>query len=130
MIKAEEANFFGTIDGGLAKIDRMFSEMTAKNRVIVPGEDAAELYQTYGVPPELVENIAAEKNFTFDWEGFRKAMDEHDITSGGGPDLIFHALFPKPGHYRIWLQFLRNDTLSTIPFTVRVLRVGETLVSP
>ncbi len=84
VIKAEEANFFGTIDGGLAKIDRMFNEMTAKNRVIVPGEDAAELYQTYGVPPELVENIAAEKNFTFDWEGFRKAMDEHGITSGGG----------------------------------------------
>jgi hypothetical protein len=50
------------------------------------------------------------------------------VTAGGGPDLVFHALFPKPGHYRVWLQFLRNDVLSTIPFTVRVLRVGETLV--
>ena len=49
------------------------------------------------------------------------------VTAGGGPDLVFHALFPKPGHYRVWLQFLRNDVLSTIPFTVRVLRVGETL---
>jgi hypothetical protein len=48
-------------------------------------------------------------------------------TEGGGPDLVFHALFPKPGHYRIWLQFLRNDTLSTIPFTVRVWRAGETV---
>jgi len=48
------------------------------------------------------------------------------ITEGGGPDLIFHALFPKPGPYRIWLQFQRNNVLSTIPFTVRVLRSGET----
>jgi hypothetical protein len=48
------------------------------------------------------------------------------ITSGGGPDLIFHALFPKPGHYRIWLQFQRRDRLSTVPITVRVLRLGET----
>ena len=48
------------------------------------------------------------------------------ITAGGGPDLVFHALFPKPGHYRVWLQFLRNDTLSTVPFTVRVWRAGET----
>ena len=48
------------------------------------------------------------------------------ITEGGGPDLTFHALFPKPGHYRIWLQFLRNNKLSTVPFTVRVLRAGET----
>jgi Heavy metal binding domain len=48
------------------------------------------------------------------------------ITSGGGPDLTFHALFPKPGHYRIWLQFQRRDRLSTVPITVRVLRLGET----
>lgn len=55
-------------------------------------------------------------------------LEGTNVTSGGGPDLVFHALFPKPGHYRIWLQFLRNDVLSTVPFTVRVLRAGETLV--
>lgn len=48
------------------------------------------------------------------------------ITEGGGPDLTFHALFPKPGNYRVWLQFQRNNVVSTIPFTVRVLRPGET----
>jgi hypothetical protein len=48
------------------------------------------------------------------------------ITEGGGPDLVFHALFPKPGNYKIWLQFQRNNVLSTVPFTVRVLRPGET----
>jgi hypothetical protein len=51
------------------------------------------------------------------------------ITEGGGPDLVFHALFPKPGNYRIWLQFQRNNVLSTIPFTVRVLRSGETVAA-
>jgi hypothetical protein len=51
------------------------------------------------------------------------------VTEGGGPDLVFHALFPKPGHYRIWLQFQRNDVLSTVPFTVRVLRAGETVAA-
>jgi hypothetical protein len=51
------------------------------------------------------------------------------ITDGGGPDLVFHALFPKPGHYRIWLQFQRNNTVSTVPFTVRVLRSGETVAA-
>jgi hypothetical protein len=52
------------------------------------------------------------------------------VVEGGGPDLVFHALFPRPGHYRIWLQFQRNNVLSTLPFTVRVLRSGETLASP
>jgi hypothetical protein len=57
-------------------------------------------------------------------------LEGTSVTTGGGPDLVFHALFPRPGHYRIWLQFLRNDVLSTVPFTVRVLRVGETLALP
>ena len=51
------------------------------------------------------------------------------VTQGGGPDLTFHALFPKPGVYRIWLQFQRNSRLTTVPFTVRVSRVGETAAS-
>lgn len=53
-------------------------------------------------------------------------LEGTNITEGGGPDLVFHALFPKPGNYRIWLQFQRNNVLSTVPFTVRVLRSGET----
>jgi heavy metal-binding protein len=57
-------------------------------------------------------------------------LEGTNVTSGGGPDLVFHALFPKPGHYRIWLQFLRQDILSTVPFTVRVLRAGESPASP
>jgi alanyl-tRNA synthetase len=84
VIKAEEANFFGTIDGGLAKIERMFAEMKGASRVIVSGVDAADLYQTYGVPPELVETLAAEQNYTFDWDGYRRAMEEHGVRSGGG----------------------------------------------
>ena len=52
------------------------------------------------------------------------------VTQGGGPDLTFHALFPKPGVYRIWLQFQRQGRLSTVPFTVRVTRPGETLAAP
>jgi hypothetical protein len=47
------------------------------------------------------------------------------VTDGGGPDLVFHALFPRAGHYRVWVQFQRNNVLSTVPFTVRVLRPGE-----
>jgi hypothetical protein len=57
----------------------------------------------------------------------QETLEGTDITEGGGPDLVFHALFPKPGHYRFWLQFQRQGVLSTIPFTVRVLRSGETL---
>ena len=70
VIEKEEANFFGTIDAGLNRIDRVFDEMRRENRVTVDGAVAAELYQTYGVPPELFESLAAEHNLAFDWQGY------------------------------------------------------------
>jgi alanyl-tRNA synthetase len=82
VIEKEEANFFGTIDAGLNHIDRVFDEMRRENRVTVDGAVAAELYQTYGVPPELFESLAAEHNLAFDWKGYHAAMEVHGEASG------------------------------------------------
>ena len=82
VIRSEETNFLGTLDGGLDRIERIFREMDAGNRTTIDGAEAAELYQTYGVPPELSEGLAAEHNLAFDWDGFRKAMEEHGEASG------------------------------------------------
>jgi alanyl-tRNA synthetase len=81
-MKGEESAFLGTLDGGLARIDKTFSDMKRGGKVIVPGEDAFDMYQTYGIPPELVENMAAEMNYTFDWPGFKDSMEKHGERSG------------------------------------------------
>ena len=82
VIKNEEANFFGTIDAGLARIRRIFAEMKAAGRTTVDGAEAADLYQTYGVPPEVFETMAAETNLAFDWDGYGRAMAQHGQVSG------------------------------------------------
>lgn len=41
----------------------------------------------------------------------------------GGPQVRFEALFPRPGRYRIWTQFLRGDMLNTVIFNVKVSRL-------
>jgi hypothetical protein len=41
----------------------------------------------------------------------------------GGPDVTFGALLPRPGMYRIWTQFLRGETLTTVSFTVKAARL-------
>ena len=90
-IKAEEATFFGTVGAGLERINKMFSEMRSAGRVLVHGDDAAALYTTFGVPPEMVENMAAELNLAFDWDGFKKAMEEHGERSGKIADVVFQT---------------------------------------
>ena len=82
VIRQEEESFFGTIDAGLDRIEKIFDRMKSDNHAAVDGREAADLYQTYGVPPELFESIAAERNLAFDWVGFRQAMDEHGEASG------------------------------------------------
>ncbi|MBI3653192.1 MAG: hypothetical protein HY231_19365 [Acidobacteria bacterium] len=41
----------------------------------------------------------------------------------GGPEVTFEALFPRPGNYKIWTQFLRGNTLTTVTFQVRADRL-------
>ena len=88
-IKAEESTFFGTVGAGLSRIQNMFDEMRRLARVVVSGGEAADLYQTYGVPPEMVESMAAELNFSFDWNGFQEAMQEHGERSGKLAEVVF-----------------------------------------
>ena len=93
VIQKEEANFFSTIDDGLSRIENVFDEMRVKDRVKVEGAVAAELYQTYGVPPELFEALAAEHNLAFDWDGYTQAMEVHGEVSGK----VQHAVMGAKG---------------------------------
>jgi alanyl-tRNA synthetase len=94
VIEKEEANFFGTIDAGLNRIERVFDELRGDNRTRVEGAVAAELYQTFGVPPELFESLAAEHNLAFDWEGYARAMEEHGEVSGKVQHTVMGAKGP------------------------------------
>ncbi|MBP89349.1 MAG: alanine--tRNA ligase [Planctomycetaceae bacterium] len=88
VIKSEESNFFGTIDAGLARIEKIFDDMKASNRPTVNGAEAADLYQTYGVPPEVFETMAAESNLAFDWDGYQRAMEAHGEASGKAEHIV------------------------------------------
>jgi alanyl-tRNA synthetase len=94
VIEREEESFLATIDGGLERIERLFAGIGAAGKSTVPGGDAAELYTTYGFPPELLETLAAERNCGFDWEGFRAAMEAHGQRSGAGRSVEVFATGP------------------------------------
>ncbi|QDV27390.1 alanine--tRNA ligase [Aureliella helgolandensis] len=91
IICKEESDFFSTIGGGLERIEKVFATMTSSGSVMVDGSEAANLYQTYGVPPELFQAIAAERNLTFDWDGYREEMKKHEEVSGGGRSELFQT---------------------------------------
>ncbi len=80
----EEKRFQRTVEGGVAKLDQMLSELSRTSDQVLSGEKAFDLYATYGLPLEITRDIAREQNLEVDEAGFRIAMDEHRITSGAG----------------------------------------------
>ncbi len=82
VMQNEEDAFFGTIDAGLDRIEKLFTQLKSSGKSLVAGSEAAEMYTTHGFPPELIETMAAEHNLTFDWAGYKKAMEEHGDKSG------------------------------------------------
>ena len=97
VIEKEEANFLATLNTGLDRIERIFSEMKSQHRGIVSAAEAADMFQTHGFPPELFETLAAERNLAFDWKGFREEMEKHGIESGGGQKVELFRHDPLEG---------------------------------
>jgi hypothetical protein len=56
-----------------------------------------------------------------------ETQPDPSAPQSGGPEVLFDALLPKPGRYRMWLQFQRGGKLSTVTFTFGAPRPGETL---
>lgn len=75
-ILREENKFHETLNEGLKVVNEIIIE-TKKNRLeIIPGKDAFLLYDTYGFPLDLMEDIAEENGLQVDKEGFEQAMEE------------------------------------------------------
>ncbi|MBN1394499.1 MAG: alanine--tRNA ligase [Pirellulales bacterium] len=113
VIEQEETNFLDVLDTGLDRIERLFREMKDQRRGTVSGADAAEMFQTYGFPPELFETLAAERNLAFDWDGFEEEMERHGLESGGGRKVELFRRDPLEGLKKAMhgSQFLGYETL-------------------
>ncbi|MCD8231899.1 MAG: alanine--tRNA ligase [Clostridiales bacterium] len=75
VLTQEEERFAKTLDLGLAILADMEEEMTQAGKKVLSGENAFKLYDTYGFPVDLTEEILAEKGFTYDADGFKAAME-------------------------------------------------------
>ncbi len=76
VLSQEEEKFNKTIDQGLGILEDMQKEMEAAGMKVLSGEHAFKLYDTYGFPMDLTQEILEEKGFTIDEEGFKKCMEE------------------------------------------------------
>ena len=80
----EEIRFARTVETGTAHLQNLLDELSRQKQTHLDGHKAFDLYATYGLPFEIARDIAREQNLDVDESGFRAAMDDHRIASGGG----------------------------------------------
>ncbi|MBR2826080.1 MAG: alanine--tRNA ligase [Erysipelotrichaceae bacterium] len=73
LVKAEEERFQTTLNEGEKILNDVINNSTEK---VLAGDVVFKLYDTYGFPLELTKEIAEEKGFSIDQDGFDKAMAE------------------------------------------------------
>jgi len=68
----EEEQFVKTLDKGLRLLEQDIAELEGD---VIPGETIFTLYDTYGFPVDLTNDIARERGLTLDYEGYERAME-------------------------------------------------------
>ena len=76
VMKSEEERFHETLTQGSAVFEEMLESLSASGTRVIPGDVAFSLYDTYGFPLDLTEEMAAERGVTVDTDGFAAAMEE------------------------------------------------------
>ncbi len=88
-ISQEYEKFMKTLDRGVKLFDQTAQKLTAAGATQVSGQDAFQLFDTYGFPLELVQELAHEKGLTVDAEDFKKRYAEHQERSRAGAQKKF-----------------------------------------
>ena len=116
IVKREEETFARTIDAGSSMLDELLANLKKSGKDTLEGKDIFKLYDTYGFPVELTEELAEDEGFKIDHEGFKAAMKEQQDRA--------RASVVKGGS-----MGMQNETLANITEPSEFLYEAETAES-
>jgi alanyl-tRNA synthetase len=127
-IEQEEERFQQTLDHGLAILDDIIANAEARGEKRIAGRDAFRLWDTYGFPLDLTRDVATERDFTVDEDGFRVAMEEQRKQSQAGGK--FKIGMREEAYRALNLpetKFLGYETLRATGKVLAILRDGQSI---
>lgn len=88
-LQAEQQKFSDALSKGEQEYQKLLPNLLKNPNKVVPGRVAFRLYDTYGFPYELTEELAAESGLTVDKAGFDEAFKKHQELSRAGSEQVF-----------------------------------------
>lgn len=129
IIKLEEERFDETIDLGIGILNQYVEELKNEKAEILSGEKIFKLYDTYGFPFELTQEILEEHGLGTDMEGFNREMKEQreraraarEETNLLGRDIDVYSTLP----HEMCTEFLGYNNFDTEGRVLAIIKNGE-----
>ena len=129
-LKKEIERFESTIENGMKEYKKILENAKAEGKKEIAGKDAFFLYDTFGFPLELTEELAVEEGFSVDGEGFKVSMEEQRLRAKrsvkDSKDLKLSAGIFRELSDDIKTEFVGYDTL-TCEDNIVAIGSGEAL---
>ncbi len=129
VIENEERRFSDTLDYGLKLLDDEIARLKEDGQRVIPGQVVFKLYDTYGFPADLVDDIAAEHDLSVDVPGFEAAMAAQKARAraawkGSGEEAV------NPAHQALIAEgvksrFVGYETLGAQGKILAVIKDGQ-----
>ena len=97
VILEEKDKFVKTLEKGEKEFAKEIETVKEQGQNIVPGKMVFRLYDTYGFPPEVTEELATENGMKIDKEEFEKLFKEHQEKSRAGSEQKFKGGLASTG---------------------------------
>jgi alanyl-tRNA synthetase len=132
ILQREEERFSETLDNGLKVLQDEVEGLQANKKKVLPGAVAFKLYDTFGFPLDLTEDIVREKGMTIDLTGFERSMADQRKRArdawkgelGEGIPPLYQGVIAEG----IVTSFVGYETLQDSSEVTRIIK-GDQLVS-
>jgi alanyl-tRNA synthetase len=128
-VQMEENRFADTLELGMARLEKFLDQARREDKQALPGEWVFQLYDTYGFPVEMAEEIARERGLAIDRAGFEQAMQQQRVLARTGSHFRVElgetvsaadSLRLQPG-----VQFVGDRSLKARAHVVAIYRDGS-----
>lgn len=111
VITEEEERFAGTLEKGLVLLEEEMKTLKDQGGTVIPGEMAFKLYDTYGFPLDIVNDISERNGLSVDEPGFNELMAQQRERAkaawkGAEQDSLFASLMSAAGNDELRVEFV------------------------
>ena len=110
-IAKEEEKFSKTLENGIKEMEKVLKYVQGDT---LNGKTAFRLYDTYGFPIEMTQELAAERGFKVDMEGYKKAFEDHQAKSHAGAEQKFKGGLADTGERTVYLHTATHLLLAAL----------------